>query len=62
MNDGNSIHPSIKLICTPGSRIFCGREPLSRTNFYSGWHRFAMVMLVDVVVIFLVEAEGRMMG
>ena len=46
---GTYIHPSIE-ICSPAFVFFCGCKPLSRPNLYSGWRRYAMVLMVDIAV------------
>ena len=49
MVNNPSTHPLIK--SAPLALVFfCGRRPLLRTNFYGGWRRAALVMLVDIVL------------
>ena len=52
MVEAPSIHLSIK--SAPLALVFfCERKPLLGTNFYNGWRRFAMVMIVNIVLMFL---------
>ena len=58
-DDRKSIHSSIHhMILAPPSLVFCrGRKLLSRPNFNSRWHHFAMVML-DIVCDWLGGGRG----
>ena len=46
--------------CFPSSSIFLRLQPAAGDpNFYNGWRRAAMILLVYLLSIFWVEVEGR---
>ena len=58
--DDGIIHPSIKFkLLTRLLYFFQMKLAVSEPNFYSGWHRAAMIKIVDISYIFLGGGGGK---